>query len=171
MAGETSVDEERLLYRYFTTTESIPASLTTFKDMFRALALFDTRDDVMTEMLHQTPENESEKKQSRKSMPFRWIAYTIASAAALILVWLSPVGNPRHSGIDSIYEGSYVMIDNKIIDDQKVLAQKISETLAWAETIEQEAESIPSTTDTETSILKGVSDPATRHELEKLLTD
>lgn len=104
-------------------------------------------------------------------MPFRWIAYTVASAAALILVWLSPMGNSRHTGLDSIYEGSYVMIDNEMIDDQKVLAQKISETLAWAETIEREAEAIPSTTDTEASILEGVSDPATRYELEKLLTD
>ncbi len=169
MAGETSLAEERILYRFFSSTAKVPKSLEQYCDIFRALAMFDLSDDELAET--QEKETTVEKKSIKKPMPLRWIAYTVASAAAIILVWLSPVGNSRQNGLNGIYEGSYVMVDNKLIDDQNVVVKKVTETLAWAEMVEREADAIPSTADSESSLLESISDPETRQELEKLLTE
>lgn len=168
MAGETSLEDEDLLYSYFS-SNSVSESLKQYKDYFYAFSLFADNDLLCDDNNDTDYGLKSDKiKTDKRPRLFRRFAYAAASVAVLITLLSTPFSN---NSLDSIHEGSYVIINNERISDKKLIEKKVEETLAWAEVVEREAELIQSASETETTLINSISDPGLRNEIERLLTD
>lgn len=173
MAGETSLEEEDLLYRYFS-GDNVAENLKQYKELFTAFAIFAADNDYTYTKESDTAQEKTVGKPTEKKIKppvLRWLSYAAVSAAVAVTLFISQLPD-RHSPLaGGIYEGSYVIVNRQYVDDEELVARKVAETLAWSEIVEREAEAIPTAAETETCIINSVSDPELKKEIEKMLTE
>ena len=121
--GETSLEEESRLYDYFR-QESLPASLQPYRELFAGLQAV----SLPPAALHQG---------RRKPLLLRWAVGTAASLVVLITaagLW------QQHSQqlLARQYEGSYMIVNGRRIDNLSEMKPTIEQTLAEADRIKRE---------------------------------
>lgn len=127
MEGETNLEQERTLYSYFATSENVPSELEEYKDMFQGFASID----------QSAPKNEQPiARPAQKRISLRNIIYAAASVALIAGIFLI-ADKQEEKQLESLYAGSYMIIDGKRIDDLQKIKPDIDRILAYAEQMEQ----------------------------------
>lgn len=157
--GNTSLTEERQLYRYFN-GRNVDTGLEQYRDIFVCFG-------NMAEDCHDT------SKQTRTTvicMLFR----TVAAAAAVILTVIGIARLEKDDGktkLASIYSGSYVIKNGKRIDNLKDIQPIIEQTLDDAEHIERMAGEQNVINTAEQEILDNIHDKYNRERIIQLLNN
>ncbi len=84
MQGETTIDEELALQRYFCGSEDIPADLEPYARMFRYFAEGMSEDDTLLQEADSTASPQNNDKPLPKRIGIRRLVYAAAGAAAAI---------------------------------------------------------------------------------------
>ncbi|MCM1021142.1 MAG: hypothetical protein NC343_02515 [Muribaculum sp.] len=155
--GETNLEEEAMLYQYFSSPE-VSSNLRSFKDIFTALSVFSPSDFDMPK--HSVP---SKRKQRYRKLIY--IASSIAATIAIVFMLITFKTGSSHLPDSE----NYVMINNHIVTDKKIVEEKIVEAYIIADIIEREADAILTIDETEADIINKVSDTRLRNELKELL--
>lgn len=128
MEGETNLEQERTLYSYFATSENVPSELEEYKEMFQGFASID----------QSTPKNEQPiARPAQKRISLRNIIIYVAASVALIAGIFLIADKQEEKQLESLYAGSYMIIDGKRIDDLQKIKPDIDRILAYAEQMEQ----------------------------------
>lgn len=127
MEGETNLEQERTLYSYFAISENVPSELEEYKEMFQGFASID----------QSAPKNEQPTaRPAQKRISLRNIIYVAASVALIAGIFLI-ADKQEEKQLESLYAGSYMIIDGKRIDDLQKIKPDIDRILAYAEQMEQ----------------------------------
>lgn len=130
MEGETSLEQERTLYAYFARGREIPSELEEYRQMFQGFASIaqSAADDSAVAV----------SRPKRKSMRLSLItAISVAASIALIFGIFFIADKQEEKQLESLYAGSYMIIDGKRIDDLQKIKPDIDRILAYAEQMEQ----------------------------------
>lgn len=128
MEGETNLEQERTLYSYFAISENIPSELEEYKEMFQGFASI----DQSVSKIEQPIARPTQKRISLRNV----IIYAAASVALLAGIFLL-ADKQEEKQLESLYAGSYMIIDGKRIDDLQKIKPDIDRILAYAEQMEQ----------------------------------
>lgn len=165
--GITTLEEEKTLYSYFS-GDDIEQSLMPLQDMFRDLAaLHDMA--VTADISTPTPPPATTPKAKRRSM---WTAISAAAAAILLLVIVkTQAGRHEEQQLAALYEGSYMIVDGKRIDDLRKLKPEIEKSLSEAEQIERLMTADDMARKAELDVLSVMQTEEEREKIEKLIND
>lgn len=132
MAGETSLEEEKLLYGYFARTD-VPTEFEPYREMFRWYADLGETDCDSTSSASEM--QAADKHQSRRGKIFAGFRpWHIAGIAAMIAVVICTMFFFRPSTTIEIpeeylcYKGSYIIRDGKKITDLNIVVPEIIRT-------------------------------------------
>lgn len=156
--GDTTIEEERRLYAFFK-QDRIPAEFAEYTGMFRDLAA-----------VGDVPAPAVQKKPAFR-MPIIWLR-AAASAAAVVAIAFGVrlAGNiSEENALARLYEGSYMIVDGQRIDDLSEIKDSIKATLHDASRLERRMASLQTVEGAEKDVLKNVSDPKLKKEIEQLL--
>ena len=140
--GETTLEEEHWLYDYFKQTKDLPGELETYREMFLgfdAIALNDTASPVINKVENEVPLTAREISVSPTPPKYRSLWKQVAGIAAMIAVIVGSVWAYRayeSMKLQSIYGGSYMIVDGKRIDNLREILPEIKRTLSLADAIE-----------------------------------
>ena len=165
--GITTLEEEKTLYSYFSGAD-IEQSLIPLQDMFRDLAALNnsvTADSIPTSV----PATAKRPKAKRRSM---WTAISAAAAVILLLVIVKSASNwHEEQQLAALYEGSYMIVDGKRIDDLRKLKPEIEKSLSEAEQIERLMTADDMARKAELDVLSVMQTEEEREKIEKLIND
>lgn len=152
--GATTLAEERRLYRLFG-SRRLPAGLERYRPVFAAFG----------SMEH--------AGRRRPAMLTALLRSVCATAAALALVFgLTVYADFREERmLAQVYGGSYVIDNGRRIDDLGLIRADIENALGEADRIEKRLGSADVVNETEQDVLDGISDPATRRQVEMMLNE
>ncbi|MDH6306504.1 hypothetical protein M2459_003240 [Parabacteroides sp. PF5-5] len=129
--GETSNEEEKELYRFFS-REDIPEHLLPYKQVFH---YFESELEEELRQVTEAPQTDFRTEQKPKK---HWLALAIGVAASLlILLMLSPLFMKETSF--NPYEGSYIVRNGKRITNPEVIRSELEATVRQALQEEKEA--------------------------------
>lgn len=165
--GDTTLEEEQMLYAYFA-NDDIDSSLMPLQDMFRDLAaLHDMA--IADDTPAPTPPLATKPKAKRRSM---WIAIRAAAAALLLFVAVKSASNwHEERQLAALYEGSYMIIDGKRIDNLRKLKPEIEKNLSDAEKIERLMTADDAAREAELDIINALSSDEERKKIEMLINE
>ncbi len=197
--GETTVDEEKMLYAYFA-SEEVDPTLLPYKRMycdFSALP-FDKstnievnkptplqtdktvaqESDKTSTSRPITPQTTPDKNDKQESFPilnknkhhWHW------AAAAAIIVAVSLIGSwayrsYREKLLFDRYEGSYMIVNGERIDDLNRIHRHIEQTLAQAETSMKDNDTYTFIQNAENELLSDIGDNSMREEIQRMLNE
>lgn len=152
--GATTLDEERRLYRLFG-SRRLPAGLERYRPVFAAFGSME------------------QAGRRRPAMLTALQRSVCATAAALALVFgLTVYADFREERmLAQVYGGSYVIDNGRRIDDLGLIRADIENALGEADRIEKRLGSADVVNETEQDVLDGISDPATRRQVEMMLNE
>lgn len=156
--GDTTVEEERRLYGFFG-QDRIPAEFAEYTEMFRDLAT-----------VGNAPAPAVQKKPAYR-LSTVWLRAAASAAAVVAIVFgVRLAGNiSEENALAKLYEGSYMIVDGQRIDDLREIEDSIKATLHDASRLEHKMASLQTVEGAEKDILKNVSDPEMKKEIEQLL--
>ena len=156
--GDTTIEEERRLYAFFKQNR-VPAEFSEYTEMFRDLAA-----------VGGIPAPAVQKKPIYR-MPMVWLRAAASAAAVVAIVFgVRLAGNIREdNALARLYEGSYMIVDGQRIDDLREIKGSIKATLHDASRLEHRMASLQTVEGAEQDVLKNVSDPQMKKEIEQLL--
>lgn len=156
--GDTTIEEERRLYAFFK-RDRIPAEFSEYTEMFRDLAA-----------VGDVPAPAVQKKPAYR-LPMFWLRAAASAAAVVAIVFgVRLAGNiSEENALAKLYEGSYVIVDGQRIDDLREIKSSIKATLHDASRLEHRMASLQTVEGAEQDVLKNVSDPQMKKEIEQLL--
>lgn len=128
MEGETSLEQERTLYSYFATIENVPSELEEYKEMLQGFAAIDKSASKIEQPI---------ARPAQKRISLRTIAIYAAASVALLAGFFVLVDKQEEARLESLYAGSYMIVDGKRIDDLQKIKPEIDRILAYAEQMEQ----------------------------------
>jgi hypothetical protein len=160
LEGDTTLEEERWLYGYFS-GNNVDKSLEEYSEMFRDYAAVDEcfdADKAQVRHIH-----------FRKSM----IRVAIGIAAAVLLLFGSVTIWNIHEDrmLAKTYEGSYMIVNGKRIDDLSKLKPHIEKTLKKAQEAEKYMAEISNMDAAEAKVLDAIDDPKQKEEVRKMLSE
>ena len=157
--GDTSLDEEKRLYAYFTQTEEVDDALRPYAEYFRDLA--------MLQPIQATPCPRIAPRRTR-----RWVR-TIASVAASVALLMGGVWGYRlhkEHVLAQRYGGSYMIVNGKRCDDLLKIEDHIKQTLRDGQQAEQLIDGQELIDRAEQEVLQSVGDSAQREQLKDILS-
>ncbi len=156
--GDTTVEEERRLYGFFG-QDRIPAEFAEYAEMFRDLAAVGNAPAP------------SVKKRPAFRIPVIWLRAAASAAAVVAIVFgVRTASNiSEENALAKLYEGSYMIVDGQRIDDLREIKDSIRATLHDASRLEHRMASLQTVERAEQDVLKNVSDPEMKKEIEQLL--
>lgn len=169
--GETTLDEERRLYRFFASGD-VPGELAAYTEMFRDLGAADEEcggDSVLENIVG---ERERRPLFARLDLRLSKARRIVACAAAAVLLafGLFLVSDLRERDrLASLYGGSYMIVDGKRIDDLKRIRPQIEHALRVGEEMEKMTENAAAVRQAEQHVLDNIGDPAERERVRQLL--
>lgn len=171
--GETTLDEERWLYRFFASGD-IPAGLERYRDVFRGFGAVDGMAcGVLPGAQDAAGETPPEPPIRVRRRHFRRVLRAVGIAAAVsVIAMLVPVAADiqEHRELADLYGGSYMIVNGKRTDDLKRMRPDIERALRMAERAENMAGS-RTVEETERYLLGNIGDPAERERVRRLLSD
>lgn len=158
--GDTSLEEEKWLYDYFSRHEHVGETLLPYAEYFRDLATIPS------------PMKEEKAKTKRPWMRV-WVRAAVGVAASAVLALAGVWGYTLHEEhrLAQVYGGSFVIVDGQRNDNLLEIKDSIQQTLAEARRIERKVEENNVINQAEQEVLESVGDPAQRREIEEILRD
>lgn len=166
--GDTTLDEERQLYRFFARGE-VPAELEKYREMFADFGSLDTQAPVLGTQTS-APVGQKPTVSPRRRLLWRAVA-GIAAAVLIIAGAVIYAGLHEERMLARAYEGSYMIVNGQRIDDLRAIKGNIQTVLSDAERIERGAQAKTVVSTAEQDVLNGITDPAERERIEKLLNE
>ncbi|MBQ9498606.1 MAG: hypothetical protein IJR56_00655 [Bacteroidaceae bacterium] len=157
LEAETTLEEERRLYAYFSQAE-VDSSLETYRAMMNDYAALMPVEQV---------------RQPAKRVALQpWFKWASGIAAVVALAFVGTWGYRAYetSKLEDIYGGSYIIVNGERVDNLREIKAQIESTLQSAQEIERLAAAFPPT-DVEESVLSEIDDPALREEVNRLLNE
>ncbi|MCM1313550.1 MAG: hypothetical protein NC206_09615 [Bacteroides sp.] len=168
MDGDTSLEEERLLYDFFT-HEDIPDSLLEYKDLFADFAaighdnasVYDDTDLVCVQAESPVHSVRNLKK------------WAIAVAASISVVFGTYVVSDwyKEQQLSRLYGGSYMVVNGVRIDNLKKIQSDIESVLSHADEIEKEMMTGKRIRMAEQAVLNGIADESERERIRCILEE
>ncbi|MBR3454713.1 MAG: hypothetical protein IKH26_05280 [Bacteroidaceae bacterium] len=197
--GETTLDEEKMLYAYFA-SEEVDPTLLPYKRMycdFNALPFDKSTNIEVNKPTHLqtdktvaqesdktltsrpiTPQTTPDKNDKQESFPilnknkhhWHW------PAVAAIIVAVSLIGSwayrsYREKLLFDRYEGSYMIVNGERIDDLNRIHRHIEQTLAQAETSMKDNDTYTFIQNAENELLSDIGDNSMREEIQRMLNE
>ena len=165
--GNTTLEEEMMLYDYFA-NDDIEPSLKPLQEMFRDLAALSNAafsDSTSTTK----PAAAKTPKAKWRSM---WTAISAAAAIILLLVIVKSASiwhEERQLAV--LYEGSYMIVDGKRIDNLRELKPEIEKSLSEAEQIERLMTADDAAREAELDVLNAMQTEEEREKIEMLINE
>lgn len=171
--GMTTPDEERLLYAFFASAD-VPPELEDMREMFLDFAAMEFSDDDISAAVPADtaapvkPAGPSAAPVRRLSL---WRIVAGAAAVVLLVVGIGLTGDLRERRqLAAVYEGSYMIVDGKRVDDLRKIHTHIESALEDADRIEQMADGGSDVIrDAERDLLDNISDPQERERIRRLM--
>ncbi|MBQ8008521.1 MAG: hypothetical protein IJ256_03225 [Bacteroidaceae bacterium] len=172
--GDTTLEDEQWLYGYFRQTKELPEELEAYRNVFLdfdAIALADSpaEESARTEQAADLPV--VEQPVSFAPPKYRNLWLQVAGIAASIAIIVGSVWAYRaYEGIrlQSIYGGSYMIVDGERIDNLREILPQIKSALSLADAV-----GTPSPTDlidqAEQDLLDNIQDAQERERIRRLL--
>lgn len=157
--GNTSMEEEKKLYTYFTQTEQVDETLRPYAEYFRDLATL--------QPIEATPCPRITPQRSH-----RWVR-TVASVAASVALLLGGAWGYRFHKehvLAQRYGGSYMIVNGKRCDDLLKIENHIKQTLRDGQEAEQQIDGQALIEQAEQEVLQSVDDSAQRQQLKDILS-
>ena len=179
--GETTLDEEKMLYAYFD-SEEVDPTLLHYKRMFRDFyALpFDNSTNLEVNkasimeaektVIQNTDKTATSKPIKNNVHHWHWAA-AAAIFVAVCLIGSSAYRSYRDKRLFERYEGSYMIVNGERIDDLKRIHRHIEQTLAQAEASMKDNDTYTVIQNAENELLSDISDDAMREEIQKMLNE
>ena len=158
LEAETTLEEERRLYAYFSQREIDP-SLEPYRAMMQDYAAL-----MPVEQVHQPT--------ARRVTLQPWFKWVSGIAAVMVLAFIGSWSYRAYetSKLEEIYGGSYMIVNGERVDNLRKIQAQIAGTLDDALIIEAlVASSQP--TDVEQSVLNEIEDSALREEIRRMLIE
>ena len=158
LEAETTLEEERRLYAYFSQTEVDP-SLEPYRAMMQDYAAL-------------MPVNQVHQPTARRVTLQPWFKWVSGIAAVMALAFIGSWSYRAYetSKLEEIYGGSYVIVNGERVDNLRKIQAQIEGTLNDAQSIEAlVARSQPM--DVEQSVLNEIEDSALREEIRRMLNE
>lgn len=154
-SGDTTLDEEKMLYRYFA-QPSLPPHLERYRELFADFSAMS-----------------GEPVAKRKSvLKGHWRAVAGVAAAVAVLLCVSIYADMRERHLlAKAYSGSYVVVDGKRIDDLVEIKDEIQVALGEAEKIEKVISGPSVVERVEQDVLSDIDDPEARKRINEILND
>lgn len=157
LEAETTLEEERRLYAYFSQAE-VDSSLETYRAMMNDYAALMPVEQV---------------RQPAKRVALQpWFKWASGIAAVVALAFVGTWGYRAYetSKLEDIYGGSYIIVNGERVDNLRKIHAQIAGTLDDAQKIEAlVASSQP--TDVEQNVLNEIEDSALREEIRRMLNE
>lgn len=157
LEAETTLEEERRLYAYFSQAEVDP-SLESYRAMMQDYAALMPVEQV--------------QQPARRVTLQTWIRYASGIAAVVALAFMGTWSYSAYQTrrLEDIYGGSYMIVNGERVDNLRKIQTQIAGTLDDAQKIEAlVASSQP--TDVEQSVLNEIEDSALREEIRRMLNE
>lgn len=158
LEAETTLEEERRLYAYFSQAEVDP-SLEPYRAMMQDYAAL-----MPVEQAHQPT--------ARRVTLQPWFKWVSGIAAVMVLAFIGSWSYRVYetSKLEEIYGGSYMIVNGERVDNLRKIHAQIAGTLDDAQKIEAlVASSQP--TDVEQNVLNEIEDSALREEIRRMLNE
>ena len=158
LEADTTLEEERRLYAYFSQREIDP-SLEPYRAMMQDYAAL-----MPVEQVHQPT--------ARRVTLQPWFKWVSGIAAVMVLAFIGTWSYRAYetSKLEEIYGGSYMIVNGERVDNLRKIQAQIERTLQSAQEIEVLA-AASQPTDVEQSILSEIDDPALREEVNRILNE
>lgn len=159
--GDTTLEEERLLYRFFQ-SDGVPAELECYREMFADFGSLPVESGASVE-------RKTAKKSRKRQL---WLSVSGVAAALLLAFGLSIYHDVREDKmLAARYEGSYVIENGHRTDDLSDIRADIETALSHAESIERH-DMIGSTVElAQQNVLSTIDDPAERERINAILNE
>lgn len=156
--GDTTVEEERTLYAFYSSHAALPADMEQYRPLITDLGGMDFGDEK--------PAHPAQGIRHKLLVTLSGIA---ASLLVCITVYSLLQNHHERQQFAATYEGSYVIQDGKRIDDLSLIKTDIEHAISQAESMETHMEEQNAAIDAaEEDILKHAS-PEQRAELEEMM--
>lgn len=158
LEAETTLEEERRLYAYFSQAEVDP-SLEHYRPMMQDYAAL-------------MPVEQGQRPTVRRVTLQPWFKWASGIAAVMVLAFIGTWSYRAYetSKLEGIYGGSYMIVNGERIDNLRKIQAKIEGTLNDAQSIEAlVARSQPM--DVEQSVLSEIEDDEMREEIRRMLNE
>lgn len=159
--GETSVEEEKSIYAFYSSHPELPEELESYRDMFAGFSAisFDT--------------DSFDANVPTKSIRRRFL-YVLSGLAAAILLCVGifvAVDMHQDHVLAKNYEGSYMIVNGERIDDLSLIKPEIEKALTQAEHIERHVDEHSVIKSAEKSVLDNIGDPKEKERIQQLLNE
>ncbi len=171
--GDTTVEEERTLYAFYSSHTALPADMEQYRPLITDLGGMDFGETDPGSMDFGGMDF-GEEKPAHLAQGFRHkLLVTLSGIAASLLVCITVYSllqnHHERQQFAATYEGSYVIQDGKRIDDLSLIKTDIEHAISQAESMETHMEEQNAAVDAaEEDILKHAS-PEQRAELEEMM--
>ena len=158
LEAETTLEEERRLYAYFSQAEVDP-SLEPYRVMMQDYAAL-------------LPVNQVCQPAAKRVTLQPWFKWVSGIAAVMVLAFIGTWSYRAYetSKLEDIYGGSYMIVNGERVDNLRKIQAQIESTLKSAQEIERLA-AASQPTDVEQSVLSEIDDPALREEINRILNE
>lgn len=154
-SGDTTLDEERRLYRFFS-RHSLPPRFERYRELFADFAAMSGGSAV-------------ERKAVSKTL---WRTAAGVAAAVVVLLCVSVYADMRERQLLArAYSGSYVIVGGQRIDDLLEIKDEIKAALGDAEKIEKGLSGLSVVEKAEQDVLGNIGDPEERQRISEMLND
>ena len=155
--GETSLEEERALYAYFL-REDVAPELADWREMFRDYSACAAMDGGFL-------------SPSRPALRRKCLVGAVAASVLLAVIAALGVDSYNVRWLSKRYEGSYMIVDGRRVENLNAIRMQIEQTLAQAQVIERCVETNSVIRDAEQEVVASIGDPAERKRVEELLKE
>lgn len=159
--GDTTLSEERLLYRFFQ-SDGVPAEMECYRDMFADFGSLPIESDASV----------VKKDTHQRRAKWLWPAIAGVAAALLLAFGMTYYHNVREDRmLAARYGGSYVIENGHRTDDLSDIRDDIETALDKAKSIESN-DMVGSTVEqAERNVLNSIADPAERERINAILNE
>lgn len=155
--GETSLEEEKKLYAFFSSHTQLPEELESYRDMFAGFDAisFDT-DTVAAPVRHHR---------------LRYMFSGIAATLLLCIGIFVAIDIHKDAVLSNNYGGSYMIVNGERIEDLSLIKPEIEKALSQAEDIEQHVDQHSAIQTAEKNVLDNITDPKEKARIQQLLNE
>lgn len=169
--GDTSVDEEQRLYRFFASSD-IPPELEAYTTLMLDLAAMASVENEMHDGTDIETPSDNAMPTPHKETHVATIWRIVAATAAIILVAAGLfITHDIHEQqkLADLYGGSYMIVNGKRVDNLKKIRPQIEDALRMADMVEQAYDGNELMRQAEQNVLDNISDPVEREYVRRML--
>lgn len=155
--GETSLEEEKKLYAFFSSHTQLPEELESYRDMFAGFNAISFDTDTVAAPVHH-----------------HRLRYMLSGIAATLLLCIGifvAIDIHKDAVLSNNYGGSYMIVNGERIEDLSLIKPEIEKALSQAEDIEQHVDQHSAIQAAEKNVLDNITDPKEKARIQQLLNE